>query len=110
MSKLKRVSKQVLSPFPSAPSEKAILMARETRTDGKNEKRCNADLVLAQTERSIISGIGEALARLRVRMDRADAYYRQRDAERANENLLDRTLEHVVERARDRARTRWRMH
>jgi hypothetical protein len=85
-------------------------MARETRTDGsKDETRRNADAALVQAERSITAGIFEALARLRVRMDRADAFMRERDQERANENLLDRTLNNVVERARDRARTRWKM-
>jgi hypothetical protein len=86
-------------------------MARvPTRTDDETEARRSADLTLAQAERSIISGLGEVLARLRVRMDRADAYYRRRDEERANENLLDRTLDNVVERARDRALHRWKLH
>jgi hypothetical protein len=81
-------------------------MARETRTD--DEIRRNAEVALVQAERKITS-IGEALARLRVRMDRADEFYRARDAERANENLLDRTLDHAIERARDRARIRWKL-
>jgi hypothetical protein len=86
-------------------------MARETRTDGsKDETRRNADLALAQAERSITASIGEALARLRRRMDAADEFMRRRDAEREHENPFDRTLDNVVERARDRALHRWKMH
>jgi hypothetical protein len=73
------------------------------------ERERDVDVSLVKAERSITAGIFEALARLRVRMDRADAYMRERDAEREHENLLDTTLDHAIERARDRARNRWRM-
>jgi hypothetical protein len=56
---------------------------------------------LAAIERRIFTTIGEDLARLRVRLDAAEARARQREHERAHE--------HERQSAIERAAQRWRM-
>ena len=72
----------------------------ETRPDPSPVRREDAEGTvdsLAQIERRIVQSIGDALARLRARMDAAEAYAAARDAEPQRLS------------ARERAERAWRM-
>jgi hypothetical protein len=74
-------------------------MANDPTPPEKAQRYTDRDLALI--ERSLVQAIGRDLARLRVRLDQAEAYAEQRARERAQERDVPSAL--------DRAATRWHL-
>ena len=81
------------------PDPKALLMANDSTRPEKARRYTDRDLALV--EREIVQAIGRDLARLRARMDQAEAFAEQRARERAQER--------DAPSASARAAQRWRM-